>query len=85
MNYEDTKVILVGRTSYVTLPSGTHISVDDVGKLDIVRMPPAGEALKPYPFTGDHVPTVAAERAIENAIKLDLALQCQEEATEKGT
>lgn len=84
MNYEDTKVIYVGNVSYVTLPSGTHIAVSDGGKLEVVPSIPKGEPLQPYPFTGGRVPTVAAEIAIENAIKLVGALRVNGKTAEKG-
>lgn len=77
MDYEATKVVYVGNVSYVTLPNGIHISVNNTGKLDVIPVLPAGKTLQPYPYTGDSVPTIAAETTIENAIKLVLAMQVQ--------
>jgi hypothetical protein len=84
MDYGTTKVIYVENISYVTLPNGTHIAVDSTGKLNVVPAIPAAEPLKPYPFTGSSFPTVAAETAIENAMKLFLAIQTREPVSEKG-
>ncbi len=82
MNYESTRVIYVAHISYVTLPNGVHIAVNDGGKLEVVSAIPAGEPLKPYPYTGSNVPTVAAETSIENAIRLVLALPKLEQVSD---